>query len=438
MRVPDQSAKVPGAQHTRRPALHLYVFTYITEGSFDSYLFQLIESKARFIEQALAGEITARTVEDTSDVVLSAAEIKAIASGNPQIVRKVQLETEVARLERVRAVWLDTRRNLQLERHVTEEEICRLEGRCRQWEQVAQTVGVHPHEPFHAEVRSVMGGETFHLFTGRQEAGAAVRKLAHDYQSTAAFQRQRLRGVVAHYRGLHLTVQAHAVFAADLSLALPDGTPLDTVTASTDIGVWQSVGHIVNEIPATIQRLRVRIAETHERIVTIERELARLEQWDGQQRYDDAVSELNAINAVFAVEEEQHNAEQGAAAAAIPEGGTPPANDGAPAEEALADVLLALAEEERAGDAWHALPTVIPPASESLAWMAAEVEIQAERSRTVLVPAAEAQPTEVPLLANDGRSGTSRSGQRSQRRPLPLAAHGKVEVRQLSLFELGS
>jgi len=89
-----------------------YIFTYITEGSFDGYQFQLIERKARFIEQALAGEITARTVEDTSDVVLSAAEIKAIASGNPQIVRKVQLEAEVARLDRVRSVWLDTRRNL--------------------------------------------------------------------------------------------------------------------------------------------------------------------------------------------------------------------------------------------------------------------------------------------------------------------------------------
>jgi hypothetical protein len=83
-----------------------YIFTYLTEGSFDAFMFQGVERKARFIEQALAGEITARTVEDVSDVVLSAAEIKAIASGNPQIVRKVQLEAEVARMERVRAVCM--------------------------------------------------------------------------------------------------------------------------------------------------------------------------------------------------------------------------------------------------------------------------------------------------------------------------------------------
>ncbi|NJM09074.1 helicase, partial [Candidatus Gracilibacteria bacterium] len=126
----------------------VYVFSYITEGSFDGYLYQLIESKARFIEQALAGEITARTAEDTSDVVLSAAEIKAIASGNPQIVRKVQLEAEVARLERVRGVWLDTRRNLQRERHFTEEEIRRAERRRDEWEQAAAIVAAHHHEPF--------------------------------------------------------------------------------------------------------------------------------------------------------------------------------------------------------------------------------------------------------------------------------------------------
>ena len=137
-------------------------------------MFQSIESKARFIEQALAGEITARTVEDTSDVVLSAAEIKAIASGNPQIVRKVQLEAEVARLERVRAVWLDTRRNLQLERHFTEEEIRRAEVRRSQWKRAATLVAAHPHEPFCAEVATAIGSELFSPSTSRAEAGAST------------------------------------------------------------------------------------------------------------------------------------------------------------------------------------------------------------------------------------------------------------------------
>ncbi|NNJ12001.1 methyltransferase domain-containing protein [Chloroflexales bacterium ZM16-3] len=151
----------------------VYVFSYITEGSFDAYMWQSVESKARFIEQALAGEITARTVEDTSEVMLSAAEIKAIASGNPQVVRKVQLEAEVARLDRVRAVWLDTRRNLRIERGQVEDEIRRAERRRAQWSQAQMITAAHPHEPFSATVQTTVGSDAFQSFTVRAEAGAA-------------------------------------------------------------------------------------------------------------------------------------------------------------------------------------------------------------------------------------------------------------------------
>jgi hypothetical protein len=94
------------------------------------------------------------------------------------------------------------------------------------------------------------------------------------------------------------------VFAADLSLALPDDATLDTVNASTDTGIWQSLAYTVSEISNTVQRLRGRIAEACERIATIDRELRRLEQWDGQAAYDAATSELSAINAAFAAAEE--------------------------------------------------------------------------------------------------------------------------------------
>jgi hypothetical protein len=423
----------------------VYIFTYIAEGSFDGYQYQLIETKARFIEQALAGEITARTVEDTSDVVLSAAEIKAIASGNPQIVRKVQLEAEVARLDRVRSVWLDTRRNLQIERQFAEDEIRRVEGRRAQWERALAIVAAHPHESFGVEVASGLGMETFEPMTARAEAGAAVRKLVHDYQSAAAFQRRRLRGVVARYRGLDLVVQAHAVFAADLSLALPDGAMLDAVMAATDTGVWQSAGRTVADIPAVLDRLRARVAEAHERIATIDRELVRLEQWDGQATYDAATSELNAINAIFAAAEEQANSERGEAT--TPGGVNPSASEVSLEDVVLADVLLALAQEERAAEGWGDWTTVIPPAPASLAWMSAEVERLATHPppRLELAVTEEPEAEGTPLLATEvGRSRTQ-GGARvqfgdalAQRRvpkpETPRPAHAEAEVSQLPLF----
>jgi N12 class adenine-specific DNA methylase len=423
-----------------------YIFSYITESSFDAFLWQTVESKARFIEQAMAGEITARTVEDISDVVLSAAEIKAIASGNPQIVRKVQLEAEVARLERVRAVWLDTRRNLQLERHLAEEEISRVEGRLRLWERAEVIVATHPHKPFCAEVAMGMNTTTFVSMTERAKAGSAVRRFVHDYQSAAAFQRKRLRGVVAHYRGLDLVVQAHAVFAAELSLALPDGTVLDTVAATTDTGIWQSVAHTVSQIGATRERLQRRRAEVHERILTIDAELARLEQWDGQTTYDAAVSELSAINAAFAAaEEESASATHDEASPPIQAATTRPTDGFALDEGSLADELLVLAQTERAAAGWGEWATVIPPAPASLAWMAAEVE----RLATVCLPYAEPLLAEAPavealtLLPTEPEpsstapsahvlSGTIRAQRRGTRAPMP--AQSGAEVKQLTLF----
>ena len=420
----------------------VYLFSYIAEGSFDGYQYQLIESKARFIEQALAGEITARTVEDTSDVVLSAAEIKAIASGNPQIVRKVQLEAEVARLERVRGVWLDTRRNLQIERHFTEEEIRRAEGRHSQWERAAALVTDHPHEPFFAEVAASVGSERFSPITNRAEAGGAVRRLVHDYQSAAAFGRQRLRGVVARYRGLDLVVQAHAVFAADLNLALPDGTTLDAITAATDTGVWQSVGRTISDIPHILARLQGRVTEANERIATIDRELTRLEAWDGQATYDAAMSELSAINAAFAAAEEEAGAEQGASPA-VPERAAQPDGEAAPEEAPLAELLVALAQEERADDGWVEWQPVIPPAPASLAFMAAEAErrvlshsshLEPQRREMADLSVATEAGSPHTTMTSAALFGDTR-GQRQPRRPTVSAApHDEVEVTQLPLF----
>jgi N12 class adenine-specific DNA methylase len=423
----------------------VYIFSYITEQSFDSYLYQMVESKARFIEQALAGEITARTAEDTSDVVLSAAEIKALASGNPQIVRKVQLEAEVARLDRVRSVWLDTRRNLQLERHFVDEDTGRLEGRRAVWERAAVIVAAHPHEPFCTEVARNIGAKTFKAVVVRAEAGAAVQRLAHDYQRAAAFQRKRLRAVIARYRGLELVVEAHAVFAADLSLALPSGERLDAVAASTDVGVWQSVGHTVSNIEATAERLRGRIVDAQERIVAIDRELVRLAEWDGQAAYDAAVSELSAINAAFAAAAEQVNAGEVEAVATseVPA----PASEALASNTPLADELLALALKERVGEEWTEWATVIPPAPASLTMMAAEVErLAMPRSAQVeMLTVEEGNAEERPVLSGEvglanpsskarvqfgDALGQRRTPKQEAARPIPSEA----EVSQLPLF----
>jgi len=73
----------------------VHICQYVTEGSFDAYSWQLLENKSRFISQVMRGESPARIAEDVDLAVLTASQIKAIASGNPLVLEKVGLETEL-------------------------------------------------------------------------------------------------------------------------------------------------------------------------------------------------------------------------------------------------------------------------------------------------------------------------------------------------------
>ncbi len=74
------------------------IFTYVTERTFDSYSYQILENKQRFISQIDRGDLTVREAEDIDETTLTYAEIKAITAANPKIKRKMEVDTEVARL----------------------------------------------------------------------------------------------------------------------------------------------------------------------------------------------------------------------------------------------------------------------------------------------------------------------------------------------------
>ncbi|HYE86356.1 MAG TPA: hypothetical protein VEA16_08370, partial [Vicinamibacterales bacterium] len=81
------------------PTFEVEIHTYVTERSFDAYLWQLLENKARFIRQALKGDLTSRETDDADDVVLNFAQAKGAASGNPAIMEHAKTQSDVQRLE---------------------------------------------------------------------------------------------------------------------------------------------------------------------------------------------------------------------------------------------------------------------------------------------------------------------------------------------------
>ena len=91
------------------------IFRYVTEGSFDAYMWQTLETKARFIQQVMRGETSVRSAEDLESGALTYAEIKAIASGNPAVVEKIKIDTEIRKLDQLRAVHANQQRHIRWE-----------------------------------------------------------------------------------------------------------------------------------------------------------------------------------------------------------------------------------------------------------------------------------------------------------------------------------
>lgn len=96
----------------------VYIYRYITQGSFDAYSWQLLETKQRFINGLLSGSITARSNSDIEDTVLNYAEVKALAMGNSLVKKRVEAANELARYRALQCKAMESR--LQMEAELTE------------------------------------------------------------------------------------------------------------------------------------------------------------------------------------------------------------------------------------------------------------------------------------------------------------------------------
>jgi N12 class adenine-specific DNA methylase len=89
------------------------IYRYVTAGSFDAYMWQTLERKAKFINQIMKGSLDAREIEDVGDTALSYAEVKAIATGNPLLLDKAKADTTVSKLSRLERQHGRTQTNLK-------------------------------------------------------------------------------------------------------------------------------------------------------------------------------------------------------------------------------------------------------------------------------------------------------------------------------------
>lgn len=91
----------------------MHIFTYVTERTFDAYLFQMLERKQKFISQIMTSKTPDRSMEYIDDKALSYGEIKALATGNKVILEKTQLESDLSKLKIIKQSYLSQIYDLQ-------------------------------------------------------------------------------------------------------------------------------------------------------------------------------------------------------------------------------------------------------------------------------------------------------------------------------------
>jgi len=233
------------------------IFRYVTEGSFDAYMWQTLEIKARFIAQVMTGHSTARRIEDLDAPVLTYAEVKAIASGNPLVIEKAKVDAEVMRLSRLRAEHAEAQFATRTRLRHTEEDEVRLVARIASLEK-------------DSAVRRETKGDLFTIrleqrtFVDRTEAGNALVYLLADFKD-------------AHRRG-HMDaieIGQFAGFRLEFRSTVPDRLTLQGATEH-HANVTASPAGTIASLEHTARSIGEQLANAMNALVDVRRRRAEL------------------------------------------------------------------------------------------------------------------------------------------------------------------
>ena len=242
------------------------IFIYVTESTFDSYSWQLVENKQKFISQIMTSKSPARSCEDLDEAALTYAEVKALAAGNPMIKEKMDLDIQVARLRTLKAAY--TSQHYRLEDAVAvafPRQIKGTEHRIRAFERDIQTAKAH--QSYEADKKLIFSIELDgKVYDKREDAGKALLGLV------GAAVRATKPVPVGHYAGFEITVEykpLEKVFHAHLVGEATHTTELGNDAAGNMIRFQ----NVVSALPQELNRLHGSLEQLTKQLTNAEEEL---------------------------------------------------------------------------------------------------------------------------------------------------------------------
>ena len=240
----------------------VHVYRYVTEGSFDAYIWQTLETKARFIAQVVQGNTGMRSAEDVELAALSYAEVKALASGNPLVMEKAGIDSELAKLSLLKSQWSDQQWRNKSELAGLPQ---RIEGIQRNI--VAMTEDIAD--------RQNMAGSNFRMeldgtwYTERAEVGDVLMRLMRRVRPGET-------SMIGQFGGFRLAVRMdHRSGDYGRVLVLVGNNEYEANYTDNQDGLVRVVEYALNRIDQQLELARERLIDTEKRMAALKVEVAK-------------------------------------------------------------------------------------------------------------------------------------------------------------------
>jgi len=259
---------------------------------------QTVETKAIFIEQMKRGDVSVREMDDIGDAVLSASEIKAIASGNPLVMAKVKLDMEVQKLEAAQSGDRDSRVRMRRTIANNELERQRIQGRIPFLAAAKAQADATAEDEFKAAILDGAMVSDATAYTKRDAAGEALIKVIRELDALTQSTREHQERTVGRYRGFELKVSTSTYGEPALTIMYTyENYALLVGQASPKsfTGVFQSIAYVINHIGDEIDRVDARLIELNESDVSCDKLLD--EPWPQEAHLTELRERRDRINA---------------------------------------------------------------------------------------------------------------------------------------------
>ncbi|UWG99353.1 MAG: GNAT family N-acetyltransferase [Candidatus Dehalobacter alkaniphilus] len=258
------------------------ILRYVTKGTFDSYLWQIQEQKLKYISQVMTGKSISRSCEDMDETVLSAAEVKAIATSNPLLAEKMEVDNEVIRLKLLKGNW--NNEHLTLGRNINNqypETIAYCEKKIAS---IGKDVALR-EKTEGKDFSIVIDGKTYNERVKAGEQLLLMTKL-NDLAVNGE------PSLVGEFRGFHLLLVLNAF--KQLELLVKGNNTYSTPLGDSSLGGITRLENVIEKIPAVLMNMEQKLADTQTQLEEAKKEVQK--SFEFEQRLNECSARQVEIN----------------------------------------------------------------------------------------------------------------------------------------------